>query len=897
MTHGDTRPPRLAETVLGISLPRDVREATLGDMAEMYRHLAQARDPGAARIWYWTQVLRSLNPLLRWPLRLASPFRLYSTIRVRHRGTLMTSLLRDIRFGLRSIMRNPGFTLVVVLTLGLGIGANTAIFSVVDGIMLRPLPYDEPDRLVTVWSDYTRRGGPQREWPNYPALYHLGQEDEVFEEVGIWSGWGATLTGMGTAENLTGARFSAGMFSNVLRVSPALGRGFLPEDDVPGGTNVVLLSHGFWTRALGEDPQAVGGTLSLNGNPYTVVGVMPVGFNPPFVPNADIWAPLQQNITTNNCGWGNACLRGFARLQPDVSLETARASASTLGTRLEQERPETNTGVGYALFPLHADLVRQAAGALWVLLGAVAFVLLIACVNVANLLLARTTARQSELAVRAALGAERGRLMRQMFTESAVLAVLGGALGMAVAFVGTDSLVALAPAGTPRIGEVAVDMRILVFAGAITVLATFLFGLLPAMRASRANVHDVLKAGGRGQDVGARGNALRNTLVVGQVAIAIVLLVGSGLLLRSLRELNSVDLGFEPEGIVALQLGLPSSRYPDGQARAGFFRELEARLGAMPGVESVGAVNSLPLSGFDGDVSFLMEGHPVPPPGESNITWFRRATPTYFETMGIRVVRGQAFRPADDSEAPLVVVVNETLAQRFYPDQNPIGQRINVNSQDNPVWREIVGVAADVKNFGVSQDSRNAMYAPYYQVPTGFMTLVMRSPIEATLLIETVRSVVAESDPNLAASSISSMESIVSDSLGSERFVTLLLSLFAGVALILAVIGLYGVVSYGVNRRIHEMGVRIALGAAGGQIRRLIIGRSMILVGVGVGVGVVGALLLTRLMAGLLFGVSATDPITFTATAVVLTLVAAVASAIPAQRAIRVSPIAVLRDE
>ena len=895
---GSPRPPRLASIILALTLPRDVRQAVLGDMAEAFEQRVQRGDEVGARLWYWSHTWRSLSPLARWPLRFGGALRVQPTTSSHFRGDIVPTFLRDVRYALRSALKNPGPTAVIVLTLGLGIGASTAIFSVVDGIMLRPLPFPEPHRLVTVWADYSARTGRLREWLNIPGFYDLRREEEVFEEIAVWGGWGPTLTGLGDAEALVGAELSAGMFSGVLQVPPTLGRAFLPEDDEPGAPLVVMLSHGFWSRVFGGDPNAVGTTVSLNDTPFTVIGVMPPGFRPPFIPAAEVWAPILQNATTNSCGRGCAGWRSFGRLMPGVSLETARERTAALARRLGEEFPQSNTGVGYALFPMHTELVREASTALWVLLGAVGLVLLIACVNVANLLLARTTVRQSELAVRAALGAERGRIMRQLLTESTVLALLGGSLGMAIAAVGTKFLVALAPAGTPRIGEVVVDLRILAFAGAITMLSTFLFGLLPALRASRTDLHEVLKTGGRGQDIGIRGRMVTSGLVVGQVAIALMLLVGAGLLLRSLSELNSVDLGFDEENVLTVQLGLPSTRYPDRAASTTFFLELERRLGAMPGVTSVGATNTIPLSGNDGDVNFHVEGTPLPAPGEAApAVWFRRVTPGYFETMGIRIVRGRAFRPGDDPQAPRVIMINETLAAQHFPDQNPVGLRINVNSRANPVWREIVGVAQDVKNFGVTRGSRNAMYAPYSQVASPFMTMVMRTSVDPASLIPTARSVVAAMDPNLASGSMTPMKSIVRGSLGSERFITQLLSLFAAVALLLAVVGLYGVVSYSVSRRIHEIGVRIALGAADGDIRKLIVGKSLALVAVGVGTGVAGALLLTRTMAGLLFGVSATDPTTFGATVVLLGVVAAVASAIPAQRAVRVDPITVLRDE
>ena len=467
----------------------------------------------------------------------------------------------------------------------------------------------------------------------------------------------------------------------------------------------------------------------------------------------------------------------------------------------------------------------------------------------------------------------------------------------ALAFLGTNALVALAPSGIPRIDGVTVDLRILLFAGSVTALSTFVFGLLPALRGSRADLHEALKVGGRGMDASVGSRAMGSVLVMGQVALALMLLVGAGLMIRSLRALNEVDLGFEPRGMLTLTLNLPQTRYPDRAASAAFFRDLEVRLAALPGVDAVGSTNTVPLSNRDGDVNFLVESRPVPPPGRQNALWLRRVTPTYFETMGTRIVAGRGFTSSDDSEAPRVIIINETLARRFFPDEDPLGKRINVNNQANPVWREIVGVAEDIKNFGVQQDSRDVGYFPFAQLPTSFMGVMMRTAGDPLLLISAARNVIAEMDPSLAAANITTMEAMVQTSLGSQRFVTMLLTIFASVALVLAVVGLYGVVSYSVSRRVHEMGIRVALGAADGDIRKLIVGKSVRLAVAGVGIGVVGALLLTRLMEGLLFGVRASDPMTFATTAVLLTAVAAVASAIPAQRAVRVDPMAVLKNE
>jgi putative ABC transport system permease protein len=803
---------------------------------------------------------------------------------------------RDLRFALRTAARNAGFTAVVVATLGIGIGANTAIFSVVDAVLLRPLPFPESDRLVAVWADYTRRDGPLREWLSYPNFADLRDESNAFRSVGAYGGWFPTVTGLGEPEQLTGAQMSAGTFSDVLGVPAALGRTLQPADDLPGADNTVVVSHGFWTRAFGADPNILGTAMTLNAMPYTVIGVMPRGFRPPFFPNADVWSANRVDLTQEFRG--SASWRSIGRLADGVSIETARDRAEVVGSRLESEYPEDNTGVGYAVFPLQEDLVRTAQTALWVLLGAVTFVLLVACVNVVNLLLARTTARRSELAVRAALGAGGTRIARQVLTESAVLAVMGGVVGIGLAFLGTDLIVSMAPPGTPRIDDVAVDGRVLGFTAVLSIVVGIVFGVIPALRAAGSDVHEALKEGGRGSDLGSRGGRMRSMLVTGQVALALILLVGAGLFVRSLTRLNAVDPGFDPSGKLTAQIILPPSRYPDGAARTNFFVELEQRVAALPGVERVSATNTIPLTGNDSDANFHVEGQPLPRAGDEPAAWIRRVTPSYFETMDIALREGRAFAQSDDPEAPLVVIINETIAERYFPDRSPIGQRVTFgNPTQDPTWREIVGVASNVKNFGIRSDSRFAIYFPYKQVPSGFMALVVQTAGDPEALAPSLRRTVSGMDPALAVANVTTMESIVGDSLGSDRFNATLLSLFAGVALILAAVGLYGVVSYGVNQRQAEMGVRIALGAAGRDIRRLIIGRSLILVGVGLTIGAAGALALSRVVDGLLFEVSLADPAIFLTTALVLSAVAVVASGIPAVRASRIDPIRVLKSE
>ncbi len=499
--------------------------------------------------------------------------------------------------------------------------------------------------------------------------------------------------------------------------------------------------------------------------------------------------------------------------------------------------------------------------------------------------------------MRAALGAGGARIAQQILAESAVLAALGGIVGTALAFIGTDILVSLAPGGTPRIDMVRVDARVLAFTGVLTVAVGLVFGVFPALRAGRSDFHDALKEGGRGADLGRRGGRLRNALIVGQVALALLLLVGAGLFIQSLRHLNAVDPGFDPSGKLTMQLILPSNRYPDRAATTRFYVDLEDRLRALPGVDRVGSINSLPLAGLNGDAGFNILGRPAPPPGQARIAWIRRVTAGYFETMEISLIAGRGFRDSDDPDTPRVVVINETLAERYFPNQDPLGQRIYFGNPDPLYQREIVGVVENVKNFGIRRESPNAIYFPYRQLSSTAMFIAMETAGDPEALIPSVRRAVAEMDANLAVANIGTMESLLQGSLGSDRFTALLLSLFAGLALVLAAVGLYGVVSYNVSQRLREMGVRIALGAVSGDIHRMVIGRSLVLVGMGIGAGLVGAFGVSRLVTGLLYEVSPADPVTLAVTALALVLVAMAASAIPARRATRLDPVAVLNSE
>lgn len=804
---------------------------------------------------------------------------------------------QDVQYAFRQMVRNIGFTAVSVLTLALGIGATTAIFSVVDGILFRPLPFPAAEQLVAVWTDVSRRGGPVDEWMNYDNYSDLRERSRTLQALAAWGGGNPTVTGLGEPEQVVAAYVTHGMLSEVLRVSPVLGRGFAAADDLPDAPTTVLLTHGFWERAFGADPAVIGSGLSLNGQAYTVIGVLPSDFSAPFMTGADLWLTMREDPAEPSCPRGNACLRVVGRLADGVTLETARTEADGIARQLAEEHPETNADDGLLLRPLRDDMVGDARAGLLVLLGGVGFVLLIACVNVANLLLSRATSRAHELAVRSALGAGRRRLAEQLLTESAVLAILGGSAGLLLAYLGTDLLVSIAPPGTPRVSGIAVNGRVLAFALGATAFAGILFGLLPSLRGARGNADAALAEGGRGGTGGGRGMRARGALVSAQVALALMLLVGAGLLVRSLQNLRSAELGYVPEGVLTLQMGLPSSRYSDADAVRAFVSAVGSRLSALPGVTAQGATSRLPLTGFGTDISFTIEGRPALPPGQSQAVWFRRITAGYPEAMGMRLIEGRWVAPSDDERAPRVVVINETFARRHFPGTSAIGRRLNLGISAEPSWSEIVGVAADARYFGLRDGGRVALYASYAQSPSRAVWWALRSDRDPAALAGEVRAAVTELDPSLAVARVGPMESVVAEALGPERFVTLLLGLFAGVALLLAVVGLYGVVSYGVAQRLREMGVRLALGAEGGHIRRMVIAQSFKLVGLGLILGVAGGLAVTRLMVGLLFGVSPTDPWTYGAVALVLAAVALVASAVPAFRAGRVDPIRVLRAE
>ena len=801
----------------------------------------------------------------------------------------MESLCQDLRYGLRGLAKNPGFTLVAVLTLALGIGANSAIFSVVNAVLLRPLPYREPERIVTAL-----RGG----WfPIAPANFlDWRAQQSAFEQIGAAQAWGPTLTGRERPEQVGALQVTSDLFS-VLGVSPALGRTFLPGEDQPGAGKVVVLSHHLWQRRFGGDPALVGQTITLNGDGYTVVGVMPAGFQfaPFWVTNAELFAPL--NLGPRAGDRAGQSLRVFARLKEGVTREQAQAEMNAISRRLEQQYPETNKNSDIRIDPLHEKVAGKVRPALLVLLGAVSFVLLIACANVANLLLARSAARRKEIAVRAALGAGRVRLIRQLLTESMLLGLAGGGLGLLLAGWGINLLVALSPANLPRVETISLDLRVAGFTLAVALATGLIFGLAPALQASKLDLNEALKEGGRGSTEGLRRNRVRGALVVAEVALALVLLIGAGLMIRSFRRLQAVDAGFDPRRVLTLTVQTSGPKYATGAQRAAFFDQLLPRLAALPGVASASAINHLPLAGDTWTLGFAVEGRPAPAPGERQGAVYRIVRPGYFRTMGMTVLNGRDFTDQDRAGAPGVAMINETFARSVWPNEDPIGKRIRVND-DGPNPREVIGVVKDAKQSEWTADARREVYLSHLQTPTpSYLTLVLRAAGEPLGLAAAVQREVWSIDQDLPVAKVASLEQVVADAVGQPRFNLLLLNLFAAVALALAAVGIYGVMAYSVAQRTHEIGIRLALGARAGDVLKLVVGQGLILTLIGLAIGLGAAFGLTRLMESLLYGVSATDPATFIAIPLLLAGVALFASYLPARRAMKVDPMTALRDQ
>ena len=807
----------------------------------------------------------------------------------------METWWQDIRYGARMLTRSPGFTTVAVLTLALGIGANTAIFSVINAVLLKALPYEEADRLVflTEWSEQV----PEMSF-SVANLKDVRDQSTSFESLVGFNGTGFILATEGAeAERLSGRQVTSGLFPT-LRKAPVLGRAFTADDDKPGAEPVAILSEGYWERRFGRDPGMVGRHLVLSGEPFTVVGILPKTVHGSWR-TIDVYTPLlrlEDKIGGEKNRGNHPGIYVIGRLEPGVTVERARTEVKGIAARLAEQHPDSSARNSMTLETLHQSYVGDLRPALMLLLGAVAFVLLIACGNVANLLLSRAAGRQKEIAVRRALGAPRARIFRQLLTESVLLAALGAIFGILLAFWGVRGLVASLPANVPRVDEIRVDGVVLAFTGALAVFTGLLFGIAPAWKISSGGVQGALREEGRGT-VGPAHHRLRNTLVVAEIALALILLVGAGLLVRSFVRVLAADSGFRADGVLTASLPLPQSRFPEDAKRAAFVRDVVERMKAIPGVEVASA--ALPLLG-GWQSSFTLEGRPEPPPGQLPSADITRVTPDYFKAMGVRVQEGRVFTDHDTAEAPLVAVVDETFVRAHYPGDTAIGKRFRFGSsrgpQDGPVkWMEIVGVVSHVKNYGVDQESRVEVYLPFYQSPIGNVTLVARARTDATALAASVRQSVKAVDPDVPVYAVRTLAEIVSDRTAQRRLAVMLITVFAAVALLLAAVGIYGVMSYAVAQRTQEIGIRMALGAERRDILRMVLRHGSLMAVTGIGLGLMVALGLARLITSLLFQVSATDPPTFSVVPVVLIAVALLACYIPARRATRVDPLVALR--
>jgi putative ABC transport system permease protein len=799
--------------------------------------------------------------------------------------------MRDLRYALRQLAKAPGFTAAALLTLALGIGACTAIFSVVNSVLLRPLPYPESDRLVVL-----RETNPPKfpEFSVAPGHYFAWQkQSQSFASLASSRGSPYNLTGLGEPVRVRGERITANYFPT-LREQPALGRGFLPEEDAPGKDQVVILTHGFWQRQLGGRAEVLNQTIQLNGQAFTVVGIMRQGFAPNS--RTEIFTPAAFEAKEHE-NYGGHYIRVLGRLKPGVTLAQAQAEMSTIADGLARQFPDSSQGWGVKVTPMLDATLGDVRPTLFALLGAVGFLLLIACANVANLLLARATARAREIAVRAALGAGRWRIIRQLITESVLLAVLGGLLGMLVAQWGVSALLSLAPDSLPRAKEIAVDGRAFAFSCALALITGVLFGLVPAFHATRVDLADTLKEGGRGSSEGGHRHRLRSALVIAEVAIALVLLVGAGLLVRSFARLQEVNPGFRPQGALAVSVSLPPKRYPDDAKQAAFAEQAIARLAALPGVTSVGMSSVVPFSGSDINYGFKIDGRPPVPPQDMPSIVYYAVSPDYFKAMGIPLLRGRVFDARDRAGALPVAIVGESLVKKHFPGEDPIGKRIHVTNGPE-TWRQIVGVVGDVRHYRLDDDGGNPQfYEPFAQRPDDSLTFVVRAAGPTAALPAASRAAIYAVDSDQPIASMEPLTKWVDQSIARQRFAMFLFAVFSAVALLLAAVGIYGVMAYSVGQRRGEMGIRMALGAQRGDVLGLILRQSARLIALGLAAGLAGAFLLTRLLATMLYGVSARDPATFAAIAALLAVVAAVACLLPAHRATKVDPMTALRAE
>ena len=799
-------------------------------------------------------------------------------------------MLSDFRYAVRLLVKSPSFAAVALGTLALGIAANAAIFSVVKAVLLTPLPYPEPHRLVMLWQDQRGRGGPEDEWLAPGHFFDWRNRSRSFESSAAFRAASPALTGSGEPEQLRGWQVTGGFF-RTLGIVPALGRDFAADDDLPAAPGTAILTHGLWTRRFGADPTIEGRTISLNREPYTVIGVLPPSFRPLFG-QPEIFRPLRMDPA--RASRGNIVLQMIARLEGSTTMDQARAELATIGAALAAEHPATDKGTTVRVTALHDEVVGDVRTPLLALFGAVMLVLLIACANIASLQLARASVRGREIAIRTALGAGRGRIVRQLLTESVVLAAIGSLAGLLLSSWLLDALIALAPEGTARLGEVRIDGGVLAFGITLAMATSLLFGSVPALHSVRRDILPAMKEGGRTGGTSRAGVLARSLFVVAELALALTLLVGAGLLMRSLVNIRGVDPGFAPDHLLTGIVTLPASGYQKPPQVQAFYRSLLERLETIPGVQAAAVVNVLPFSGEDTDTGFFIEGRPRPTePGERPTAWYRVVSPGYLRASGMRLDAGRFIDARDREAAEGAVVVNRTLAKRYWAGGNPIGQRITNGERSFTV----VGVVGDVRHRGLRDDPRGEMFLSYQQVSERRMTLVLKTAGDPSSVLPAVRQHLADLDSSLPLSSVTTVDALLAALLALPRMIALLMAAFAASALLLAAIGTYGLMAYTVAQRTQEFGIRMALGARPGDVLRLVLGRAARLAAIGVLAGAVAALGAARFIGALLYGVTASDLPTFGVTAALLGGMALLASYLPARRAVRVDPITALRAD
>jgi putative ABC transport system permease protein len=799
---------------------------------------------------------------------------------------MMDTLLKDIRYGIRSLIKRPAFALIAIVTLALGIGANTAIFSVINAVLLRPLSYDQPDRLVTLRANQSA-----------PDLADLVAAAHTFSQMG-----GEVLSPLAYTAGAEPVQIQVGQVSGgyfeTLGVKAARGRFITAADDQSGGPFVVVLSHALWQRQFNGDQAIVGKTIPLSGNVYTVIGVMPEGFKSPRE-NSEAWTPVHISNPVAANFRGVHFLRTYARLAPGVTLAQASAEMRLIDQQLATQYPADNKNRSTLLIPLQERIVGESRQALWILFAAVSLVLLIACANFANLLLSRAAERSREIVIRTALGAGRWRVIRQLLTESILISVAGGAVGLVIAWWGTSLLIALKPENLPRLQEIDVDLRVFSFTLGVSILTGLIFGLLPAWTSSRPALSNSLKEGGRGASAGRAQQVARSALVAGELAIALVLLVGAGLLVKTFWKLRNVEPGFNPDHLLTMRVELPESRYKEVDSQTRFRMQALANINTLPGVQAA-MISELPLSGDSLNHDFVIEGRPPIPAGDEPSLETRSVLGDYFHVMQIPLQKGRDFGPQDlDDKAPLVGIANEEMVRQYFPNENPLGKRIRWVRNPQIEWIEIVGVVGNVKHFGLDLAEQPALYSPYTQINSWkrWMSLAVRTQANPAAFEQAVKGQIWKVDSQLPITRVQTMNDVAAGSFAARRFNMLLLTLFAGLALVLSAVGVYGVMSYAVTQRTHEIGIRMALGAQMSSVIALIMKSGLLIASVGIGVGLAGAFVLTRLMRSLLFAVEATDKFTFASVSICLLVIALLACYVPARRATKVDPLEALRYE